>query len=98
MRAFRMTDCASSLLGRSPAWQRPGGALPASVPPRSPRDAGKAGVWRGATPVSGFVAFCLGQVPINAGPGDLQDRRQRRQGSSDVKGGGKVDHLDGLTA
>ena len=27
----------------------------------------------GATPVSGFVAFCLGQVPINAGPGDIQD-------------------------
>ena len=37
MRAFRMTDCASSLPGRSLAWQRPGGALPAPVPPRSPR-------------------------------------------------------------
>ena len=33
MRAFRMTDCASSLPGRSPAWQRPGVTLPAPVQP-----------------------------------------------------------------
>ena len=37
MLAFRMTDCGSSLPGRSPAWQRPGVTLPAPVPPRSPR-------------------------------------------------------------
>ena len=40
MRAFRMTDCASSLPGRSPAWQRPGVTLPAPVPPRLQRNTG----------------------------------------------------------
>ena len=42
IRAFRMTDCDSSLPGRSPGRQGYGGArpvsgLPAPVPPRSPR-------------------------------------------------------------
>ena len=65
MRAFRMTDCASSLPGRSPAIARPGSARPAPVPPRSPRPR-KAGVWRSHAGVR-FVAFCLGQVPAPAG-------------------------------
>ena len=38
-------------------------------------------------PVSGLVALCLGQVPMDAGPGDIQDLYQGLGSQAQVSGG-----------